>query len=171
MSFFDKMKQGASDAAKKAQQTVEFTKLRAQISAKEKDMDKLFHQIGAAIFHSHQQGNVADSEEEVMGCCQQLDDLHQEIIFTEERIKNIKFEKTCPTCSKVVPLNARFCPDCGTQFPEEPKPETTIGEIRVICSHCKMENDLSSKHCLTCGNKLSGGDAADEEPLEEEPGH
>ncbi|MBW7455059.1 zinc ribbon domain-containing protein [Paenibacillus sepulcri] len=168
MSFFDKMKQGASDAARKAQQTVEITKLKSQISGKEKEKDKLFYLIGTAIHASHQEGNIAQSEEEVVSHCLKVDGLNQEIQFLEERIKNIRFEKTCPTCSIVVPLDTRFCPGCGTPFPEEPRPENTIGEIRVICNHCLTENDLSSKHCLSCGNKLSGGEP---ERLEEEPGY
>jgi rRNA maturation endonuclease Nob1 len=163
MSLFDKVKQSASEAARKAQQTVEITKLKAQISGKEKDMDKLLYQIGASIYQSHQAGNIAESEEEVVNYCRLLDEVQTEIQFMEERIKNIRFEKTCPTCAKVVPLNARFCPDCGTQFPDEPKPDSTVGEIRVICSHCSTENELSAKHCLSCGGRLTGGNPADDD--------
>jgi hypothetical protein len=42
MSIFDKMKQGASDAARKAQQTLEIAKLNGQKSSREKDMSKLY---------------------------------------------------------------------------------------------------------------------------------
>ncbi|MCQ6558914.1 zinc ribbon domain-containing protein [Paenibacillus mendelii] len=154
MSFFDKVKQGASDAAKKAQQTVEITKLKSQISGKEKDMEQLFHNIGASVYRAHQAGGSDESEEEVAGFLRQLDEMQTEIDLLEERIKNIRYEKSC-SCGKVVPLDARFCPDCGAQLGEEPKPETTIGEIRVICSHCLTENELNSKFCLTCGSGLS----------------
>ncbi|MFC5652914.1 zinc ribbon domain-containing protein [Paenibacillus solisilvae] len=154
MSFLDKLKQGASEAAKKAQQTVEITKLKSQISGKEKDQEKLFLQIGAALYRSHQAGNVADSEQEVMGCCQQLDEIQADIQLIEERIKMIRFEKTC-TCGKVVALDTKFCPDCGTQLPQEPRPDTTIGEIQVICSKCGMENELNTKYCYSCGTENS----------------
>ena len=120
MSLLDKIKQSASDAAKKAQQTVEITKLKSQISGKEKDQDKLYYQIGTALYRSHQAGNVAESEQEVMGCCQQLDELQSDIQMIEERIRMIRFEKTC-TCGKVVALDTKFCPDCGTQLPLEPE--------------------------------------------------
>ncbi len=52
MSFLDKIKQSATDAAKKAQQTVEITKLKSQISGKEKDQEKLYYQIGTALYRS-----------------------------------------------------------------------------------------------------------------------
>ncbi|WP_274649376.1 zinc ribbon domain-containing protein [Paenibacillus humicola] len=163
MSFFNKVKQGASEAAKKAQQTVEITKLKAQMSGKEKDMDKLYHQIGEAVYRAKLAGSIADSEQEVAACCEQLDYIVADLRMLEERIKNIRYEKSC-TCGKVVPLDARFCPDCGAQLAEEPKPETTVGEIRVICSHCLTENELNAKFCLTCGNTLSSGHDAPEAP-------
>ncbi|BBH21864.1 hypothetical protein Back11_32090 [Paenibacillus baekrokdamisoli] len=159
MSFLDKIKQGASDAAKKASQTVEITKIKSQISGKEKDQDKVYHQIGLSIYRSHQEGNVANSENEVMSCCQQLDELQSDIQMLEERIKMIRFEKTC-TCGKVVALDTRFCPDCGTQLPQEPRPDSTVGEIRVICSKCQTENELNTKICYVCGSEFSGGSDA-----------
>ncbi|WP_308638394.1 zinc ribbon domain-containing protein [Paenibacillus silvisoli] len=158
MSFFDKVKQGASEAAKKAQQTVEITKLKAQISGKEKEIDKVYTAIGAAVFRAHQAHDMSLAEQEVTTCCTQVDELHDEIGQLEERIKMIRFEKTC-TCGKVVPLDARFCPDCGAGLAEEPKNETTVGEIVVICSQCKTENELNAKFCLTCGTGLSASGA------------
>ena len=158
MSFLDKIKQSASDAAKKAQQTVEITKLKSQISGKEKDREKLFYQIGTALYRSHQAGNVAESEQEVMGCCQQLDELQSDIQMIEERIRMIRFEKTC-TCGKVVALDTKFCPDCGTQLPLEPKADSTVGEIRVICSKCGMENELNTKYCYSCAAEFPSSSA------------
>lgn len=156
MSFFDKVKQGASDAAKKAQQTVEITRLKSQISGKEKEMEKLFHLMGETIYRAHEAGDIASSEQEIASLCEGLDALKLEIQLLDERIKNIRFEKSCP-CGKVVPLDARFCPDCGTELMEEPKPETTFGEIRIICSACSTENDLTAKTCIACGQALSSG--------------
>ncbi|WP_219835784.1 zinc ribbon domain-containing protein [Paenibacillus sp. R14(2021)] len=154
MSFFDKVKQGASDAAKKAQQTVEITKLKAQISGKEKDIERIYTQIGTAIYRGHQAGDIAGTEELVAESCRQADELNNEIHLIEERIKAIRFEKTC-TCGKVVALDAKFCPDCGSALAEEPKVETTVGEIVVICNQCQTENELNAKFCVSCGSGMS----------------
>ena len=154
MSFFDKVKQGASDAAKKAQQTVEITKLKAQISGKEKDIEKLCLQIGEAVYRGHQAGDISSTEQEVLDCCREADELHGEIKVLEERIKVTRNEKTC-TCGKVVALDARFCPDCGAGLAEDPKVETTIGEIVVICNQCHTENELNAKFCVSCGSGLN----------------
>ncbi|SFT03370.1 zinc ribbon domain-containing protein [Paenibacillus sp. BC26] len=154
MSFFDKVKQGASEAAKKAQQTVEITKLKAQISGKEREIDKVYATIGAAVYRAHQAHDLASAEHEVTNCCSQVDELQVEIGQLEERIKMIRFEKTC-SCGKVVALDTKFCPDCGSALGDEPKNETTVGEIVVICNTCKTENELNAKFCVSCGSGLS----------------
>ncbi|TYP70252.1 zinc ribbon domain-containing protein [Paenibacillus methanolicus] len=163
MSFFDKVKQSASEAAKKAQQTVEITKLRGQIAGKEKDMEQLFRQIGETVYQAHaSRSHDGAHEEEVAGFLRQLDEIRMEIDMLEERIKHIRSEKSC-ACGKVVSLDTRYCPDCGSQLAmEEPKPvESTMGEIRVVCSHCGTENDLSAQFCVSCGSDLPGSAAAD----------
>ncbi|GFN29892.1 zinc ribbon domain-containing protein [Paenibacillus xylaniclasticus] len=154
MSIFDKMKQGASDAARKAQQTIEVARLNSQKASREKDMTRLYTEMGEAMFNAYLSGETAESEETVATCCEQLKALKQEIEALDERIKAVKLEKSC-SCGKVVPLNVKFCPDCGARFNEqEPKPEMTMGEIRVICPDCGTENELMAKYCTDCGLEL-----------------
>ncbi|WP_246070692.1 zinc ribbon domain-containing protein [Paenibacillus kobensis] len=165
MSIFDKMKQGASDAARKAQQTIEIARLNSQKSSREKDMTRLYTEMGEAMFRAYLTGETAESEEAVASCCEQLKTLKQEIESIEDRVKAVKLEKSC-SCGKVVAINVKFCPDCGTRFTEqEPKPEMTMGEIRVICPDCDTENDLMARYCTDCGLELgkpkaSAADAA-----------
>ncbi|MBD3921551.1 zinc ribbon domain-containing protein [Paenibacillus sp. PR3] len=155
MSIFDKMKQGASDAARKAQQTLEIAKLNGQKSSREKDMSKLYSQIGEAVFEAHLSGEHEASAEVIEACCEKLQIMKQEIEMIDLKIQAIKLEKTC-ACGTVVPLNAKFCPDCGTRFATEQdlKPEMSSGEIRVICPNCDTENELMARYCTDCGHEL-----------------
>jgi len=163
MSLFDRMKQGASEAARKVEQTVEITRLKAQISSREKEKDRLFGRIGEALYGAYTAGDLSRSEAEVMDYCAQLSELDADIAQINEKIKNIKLEKTC-ACGKVVPADAKFCPDCGRRFADEPKHEDTVGEIRVVCSSCKTENEIGSRYCIQCGADLSGTVAPDRGP-------
>lgn len=155
MSIFDKMKQGASDAARKAQQTLEVAKLNGQKSSREKDMSKLYSQIGEAVFEAHLSGEHEASAEVIEACCEKLKVMKQDIEIIDHKIKAIKLEKSC-TCGTIVPLNAKFCPDCGTRFvtEQEQKPEMASGEIRVICPNCETENELMARYCTDCGHEL-----------------
>jgi len=173
MSIFDKMKQGASDAARKAQQTIEIARFNSQKSSREKDMTRLYTEMGEAMFRAYLSGETVESEETVASCCEQLKALKQEIESIDDRIKAVKLEKSC-SCGKVVAINVNFCPDCGMRFVEqESKPEMTMGEIRVICPECDTENDLMARYCTDCGLELgkpkspSAAVASSEEALPE----
>ncbi|MWC30336.1 zinc ribbon domain-containing protein [Paenibacillus sp. MMS18-CY102] len=160
MSIFERVKQGATDAARKAQQTLEITRLNSQKSSREKEMTKLYTEMGEAMFHAYMNGETAETEERVASCCEQLRALKQDIDTIEDKIQGVKLEKSCG-CGKVVPVNVKFCPDCGTRFTEpEPKPEMTMGEIRVICPDCDTENDLAARYCTDCGLEFGKPKAA-----------
>ncbi|XEC95489.1 zinc ribbon domain-containing protein [Paenibacillus tarimensis] len=154
MSLFEKMKQGASEAAKIAQQTVEATRLKSQKYAKEKEMARIKTKIGQAVFQAYTAGDLSGSENEVKEFCEELTGLQAEINQIEERIKMLKAEKSC-VCGRVVPIDVRYCPDCGKRFTDEPKHEDTFGEIRVICPGCKSENDINAGYCIQCGEEMS----------------
>ncbi len=156
MSIFDRMKQGASEAARKVEQTVEIQKLKAQISAKDKEMDKLFNRIGRSVYRGFTDSDISHSETEVVGYCEELSRLAREIVLLREQIMLVKHDKSCSGCGKVVSAGVNYCPDCGKKFPdEEHKPEPGLDEIRVICSRCKAENEIGARYCVGCGYEMS----------------
>ncbi|WP_199624430.1 zinc ribbon domain-containing protein [Paenibacillus alkalitolerans] len=115
MSLFDKFKQGASEAAKKAQQTVELTRLKTQISVKEKEIEKSYNFIGKAVFEAFSKGDMSQSESEVRAVCQLISQLKQEIKLLDQKIIDVRNEKEC-VCGTSVSANAKFCPECGNKF-------------------------------------------------------
>ncbi|MFE5320371.1 zinc ribbon domain-containing protein [Paenibacillus sp. NPDC056579] len=150
MSFFDKMKQGASEAAKKAQQTVEMTKLRTQIASKEKEIEKAFTLIGESIYQSHTAGNWKSSERDVAAYCDHIALLKQGIQALEVKIKLAKNEKEC-RCGKVVASDVKFCPVCGFQFQDFQRTEESDEAVQVMCRSCKNYNEMDAKFCAHCG--------------------
>ncbi|MDF2961800.1 MAG: double zinc ribbon-containing protein [Paenibacillus sp.] len=151
MSFFDKVKQGASDAAKKAQQTVEITRLRAQISSKEKELEKTFTLIGEAVYQAHSAGDWKKSEPDVASYCQHIQGLQQDIQAIELKIKEAKHEKVC-RCGKVVAREVKFCSVCGYQFEEQRETaEQADAAVQTICRVCRTSNESDAKFCAHCG--------------------
>lgn len=115
MSFFDKVKQGASEAAKKAQQTVEITKFKTQISLKEREIDKVYKLIGESVFASYQSGNMELVAAHVADFCTGITVIQQEISELEQKIAEVRNEKEC-VCGKVVAMETKFCSSCGHHF-------------------------------------------------------
>ncbi|MDD9268083.1 hypothetical protein ACFPES_13675 [Paenibacillus sp. GCM10023248] len=115
MSFFDKVKQGASDAAKKAQQTVEITKLKAQISSKEKEIEKFYGLIGESVYSAYMTGDTARYGEIVERLSHGIAMVKQEIVQLEQKLIELRNEKEC-VCGKVVAADTKFCSTCGHQF-------------------------------------------------------
>ncbi|MCD9021380.1 zinc ribbon domain-containing protein [Cohnella silvisoli] len=125
MSFFKKftetVSKGVSTATEKAQQTVEITRLNAQISGKRKEIDKLFANIGASVYEAYLAHDLSRAESKVIPGCEEITAIRGEIAALDDRIKTIRNEKEC-VCGKRVPYDTRFCPSCGHPFPE-PEPE------------------------------------------------
>ena len=53
------------------------------------------------------------------------------------------FSKTCVSCQKAIPVNSKFCSECGAAQSSE-----------KLCPKCGEKNDASSKFCKSCGEKL-----------------
>lgn len=119
MSFFDKMKQGASEAAKKAQQTVEITRIKASIFAKQKEIERQYQLIGQQVYQAYSSGNLSHAETAVASGAEAIKLIEQEIKLLEHKIVEVKKEKEC-VCGKVVLADTKYCPVCGYKFPNEP---------------------------------------------------
>ena len=65
--------------------------------------------------------------------------------FATEAAKNMK---VCPNCNKPTTADKKFCPDCGTQLPEQ-----TVAQ-GAVCPSCGKQNAIGTKFCQNCGTKL-----------------
>ncbi len=65
--------------------------------------------------------------------------------YATEAAKNMK---VCPKCNKPTTADKKFCPDCGTQLPEQ-----TVAQ-GAVCPNCGKQNAIGTKFCQDCGTKL-----------------
>jgi len=65
--------------------------------------------------------------------------------YATEAAKNMK---VCPNCNKPTTADKKFCPDCGTQLPEQ-----TVAQ-GAVCTSCGKQNAIGTKFCQDCGTKL-----------------
>ena len=62
--------------------------------------------------------------------------------------KAAKNMKVCPNCNKPPSADKKFCPECGTQLPEQ-----TMAQ-GAVCTSCGKQNVIGTKFCQDCGTKL-----------------
>lgn len=65
--------------------------------------------------------------------------------YATEAAKNMK---VCPNCNKPTTADKKFCPECGTQLPEQ-----TVAQ-GAVCPSCGKQNVIGTKFCQGCGTKL-----------------
>ena len=65
--------------------------------------------------------------------------------YATEAAKNMK---VCPNCNKPTTADKKFCPECGTQLPEQ-----TMAQ-GAVCTSCGKQNVIGTKFCQDCGTKL-----------------
>lgn len=130
MSFFNKLKQGMSDAGAKAKTMMEVNKLRQQVSSKQQDINTLYQKMGQHLYKQYEEQQLA-IDEEILASCADILRIDQEIAELEVEIRALNGEKKC-ICGQVVPIETRFCPACGHQFPELPKPIEPSVDAEVV---------------------------------------
>jgi chromosome segregation ATPase len=91
-SFFDKLKDGASKAADKAHQTLEISRLNAQISSVKKDIDKAYSQIGQSVYIAYTNGDLSQAEAVITEYSSKILSYEQSIVEIEQKIKDVKRE-------------------------------------------------------------------------------
>lgn len=164
MSFFGKMKEGAAKAAEKAKETVEVTRLNAQISSKRKEIEKLQISIGESVYQAFLASDLSGSEETVVALCAQITERHQEIAVIELKIREIKNEKTC-VCGAELAADTKFCPSCGHKF-DIPAPKVELAEgteapaleeaaETKLCSKCEAKLEPGDRFCGSCGTSVA----------------
>ncbi|GAB6989311.1 zinc ribbon domain-containing protein [Paenibacillus pini] len=157
-NFFDKLKQGVSDAGKKAHQTVESTTLKFQVSSKEKDIEKSFTEIGRLVHVSMSIPGTPLPEEEIQKHRKNILDIEKEIEDLQRKIQNLQNLKECG-CGKMLPADATYCPFCGQQFQKvvvQPVADASSFQKTAHCSQCGHAVSPIDRFCGDCGHALNG---------------
>ncbi|MBG9736252.1 zinc ribbon domain-containing protein [Paenibacillus alvei] len=156
-NFFDKLKQGAAEAGKKAQTTIEVNRLKFQISSKEKEITGIYSRMGECVYHAMQNESLEEISDQLLLFSEQVNQKKAEIQEIEDRIRTVQNEKLCPACSKPAALDTKFCSSCGHHFVDH-NPNMENGEIKVmvVCPVCQVASEKGSSFCAECGHKFEG---------------
>ncbi|GIO68589.1 zinc ribbon domain-containing protein [Paenibacillus sp. JTLBN-2024] len=154
-NFLNKLKQGVSDAGKKAQQTVESTTLKFQVASKEKEIEKNYTEIGRIVYRSLEDQTSFVPNAEYQKYREAIVNLEQEIEELNRKIQQLQNLKECG-CGKMLPADASYCPFCGQQFQTIVlQPSAVQAEKTSYCPRCGEAAGSTDKFCRSCGFHLA----------------
>lgn len=136
MEFLDKLTKKASEtykgAAEKTSKFAKETKLKMKISDNKSKIDDIYEEIGRKVYQKHVLGENLNIKEELQEECAKIDELGEEIEGYHKEIVELSNGKICENCKEEMDKNAKYCPKCGTEQPEEVKPEEDAIEVEFI---------------------------------------
>ncbi|MNP27885.1 Double zinc ribbon [compost metagenome] len=155
--FFNKMKQGVSEAGKKAQNTVEAATLKIQMTSKEKEIDKNYTAIGRIVHRAILRKESMIPLTELQKYQHIITKLEQEIQHMQRKIQQIQTQKECG-CGKMLPADATYCPFCGQQFHTVKVKSVPLYGHKSVgtvhCNQCGATVASTDHYCRGCGHHL-----------------
>ena len=152
---FDELKKTISDAAevvtKKTSDFVSVQKLKGQIYALERSVDKKYQELGAIVFEQYGKGEQVNDESTIV--CEEISQVNVNISELREELASKHGCTICPVCESEVSTEAMFCMKCGAQMPE-PTCECTTQVAKCDCN-------------CGCGCTEDGSEEAKDELVEE----
>ena len=152
MSFWTDLKKSGQEAAGKAKDLAEVTKLQLAQKEQERKLEQLYTQLGKCFYESAQ----LEESSEFFEMAQSITLLREEIAASKEQQMLIKGGVRCAACGTPMEADALFCPNCGAQkeTPKEPEAAADIEPGKIICPGCGKLVDPKA-FCAFCGTKLS----------------
>lgn len=135
--------QVTQQAANKTNIFFESQKISGQISAEQREIEKLYQQIGEEVYKhadacSHMGPKIDADIATLKTRCQKLNDM-------KKNLASVKGLKVCPNCGETVELSSAFCPKCGTPVPNPEEKKDASGE-EAPASDAHAEDNCETMH-------------------------
>lgn len=141
MNFLQKIKSGAGKVTDRAQSAVEIGRLNTQITNIEREMELYYQKLGEVFYEGYRLKNMSKAETEMIELAKTCDLLSEERDEIRSQIAELKNERLCYHCSKVVAEDAMFCQYCGEKL-LKPKPKVKIVD-KVVATETAYEEQSS----------------------------
>lgn len=118
--FFGELGKSISRATQQAvDRTGDFfekTKITAQITGEQKEIDKLYQRLGEIVYRSIKAGTMM-SNPELDPVMNDIDAHLNQVHTFRKSLADVSGMKVCGCCGSLIPLEAAFCPRCGAPAP------------------------------------------------------
>lgn len=152
MSFFEnlgkKISQAGESAVEKTKQMTEIARLNGKIDDVQKNLDKLYKQIGE--IYAEKYADIAP--EDLVDYISQVKNYQTELDSLGKDLNLVKGFVKCDNCGSLIKIGDAFCGKCGEAAPvvERPVKEDETAK----CPKCGKELDEDAKFCPDCGANI-----------------
>lgn len=152
MSFWNDLKKSGQEAAGKAKDLAEVTKLQLAQKEQEHKLEKLYGQLGKACYEAAVPGVESPFSELLSAIAKTLEEIEQ----SKAQQQLLKGGVRCAACGALMEADALFCTNCGAQkeVPKEPEVVMETEPGKVTCPGCGKQVEPKA-FCSFCGTKLS----------------
>ena len=145
-SLGKKLAQLGQDTVSSMQKTAESVQMNNRIADEKKALDKLFAQIGEAVFDKA--GDVIPEGMEDL--FEAVKNTKAAITDLEDQKKKMRSKRACPACGKEAGKGEKFCSECGTPLPPEDDAADSAEQVKQNVADAASEvgdivNDAADK--------------------------
>lgn len=141
MNFLQKIKSGAGKVTDRAQNAVEIGRLNTQITNIERELEIYYQKLGEVFYEGYRLKNMSKAETEMIELAKTCDLLSEERDELRTQIAELKNERLCYHCSKVVAEDAMFCQYCGEKL-VQPRSKGKV-EDKIVTTETAYEEQSS----------------------------
>ena len=131
MDFFEKLGKKATEtfnsAAEKTNKIASETKIKLKINDCKSKIKDLYQDIGKIVYQKFVLDGNLEVKEDIEEQLSKISELTNQIEEYEKQILNLSDMKQCVNCKNKIEKNAKFCPECGAEQPEE-----VVHEVEVV---------------------------------------
>lgn len=131
MDFFEKLGKKATEtfnsAAEKTNKIASETKIKLKINDCKSKIKDLYQDIGKVVYQKFVLDGKLEVKEDIEEQLSKISELTNQIEEYEKQILELSNMKQCVNCKNKIEKNAKFCPECGAEQPEE-----VVHEVEVV---------------------------------------
>ena len=128
--FFQRKKASETfnNAGEKANKIANETKLKFKINDNKSKIKDIYQEIGKIVYQKFVLDGNLEIKDDIAEQLTKITELTDEIEKYEKQILELGNMKQCVNCKNKIDKNAKFCPSCGSEQPEEVVHEAEIVE-------------------------------------------
>ena len=131
MEFFEKLGKKATEtfnsAAEKTNKIASETKIKLKINDCKSKIKDLYQDIGKVVYQKFVLEGKLEVKEDIQEQLSKIKEYTDKIEEYEKQILELTNLKQCENCKNKIDKNAKFCPECGAEQPEE-----VVHEVEVV---------------------------------------